>query len=205
MSCSFSIIIPALNEAEGIGELLDYLHENTLGQTTEIIVIDGGSTDNTLNIAKEHGALVHQCEKGRALQMNKGAAVARNEVLYFLHADTYPPQNFLHLIAGFLDQGKGAGCFRLKFDHPHWFLKANAWFTRFSSVYLRFGDQSLFIKKSLFEQISGYDEQHVLMEDQEIIYRIKKKMRFGVIPASVTTSARKYLAYGPFPHIKSSK
>lgn len=197
MSSSFSIIIPTLNEAEGIGNLLSFLMKHTAEYDTEIIIIDGGSSDSTVNIARKHNLFVYKGSKGRAQQMNKGAKLAKNNILYFLHADTYPPENFQHHMTTFLNKGICAGCFRLRFDSCHWFLKANTWFTRFSSVFLRFGDQSLFITKALFEEIGGYDESHLLMEDQEIIYRIKKRTAFSVIPFPVTTSARKYITYGP--------
>ena len=94
--------------------------------------------------------------------------------------------------------GVGSGCYRLAFDHPHWFLRANAWMTRFPLTLFRFGDQSLFVRKELFRQIGGYREDLLVMEDQEIVARLRRWAPFRVLPGVVTTSARKYLANGVF-------
>jgi hypothetical protein len=93
-------------------------------------------------------------------------------------------------------QGYGSGCYRLAFDQPHWFLRANCWFTRFNLNAVRFGDQSLFVKREIFEKAGQFREDLVVMEDQEIIGRIRRHTRFKVFPRSVTTSARKYRENG---------
>ena len=90
-----SIIIPTLNEADCLGSLLDFLNTNTDGNLVkEILVVDGGSIDDTKKIAKEKDALVLEAPKSRAKQMNFGANHAKGNVLYFLHADTFPPKSF---------------------------------------------------------------------------------------------------------------
>ncbi|MEO7801963.1 MAG: hypothetical protein ABIR81_08190, partial [Ginsengibacter sp.] len=91
-----------------------------------------------------------------------------------------------------------SGCFRLGFDYDHWFLKANAWFTRFNVNAVRFGDQSLFVTKEVFEKSGGFKEDLLMMEDQEIIHRLKHHGRFKVLNKVVITSARKYLDNGVF-------
>lgn len=127
-----SIIIPTYNEAEQIAALLQYLWKEGKEELEEIIVCDGGSTDGTRQLAARGGArVVAAPKKGRAAQMNHGATLAAAPCLYFLHADTYPPKGFTAAIAQAIGQGFGSGCFRLQFDHPHWFLRANCWFTRF--------------------------------------------------------------------------
>jgi hypothetical protein len=128
--------------------------------------------------------------------MNEGAKLAKGEVLYFLHADSIPPQDFPAYILEAVQQGAAGGCFRLAFDHPHWFLKANCWFTRFNVNAVRFGDQSLFVTRDVFHKCGGYREDLLMMEDQEIIHRIRACGRFKVMKATVTTSARKYLDNG---------
>ncbi|MEO6851650.1 MAG: hypothetical protein ABI166_13500, partial [Mucilaginibacter sp.] len=118
------------------------------------------------------------------------------DILYFLHADTIPPKGYLVDIKEAVTNGYATGCFMLSFDHPHWFLKANCWFTRFDVDAIRFGDQSLFVTKTAFEQAGGFAEEHIVMEDQEFIKRLRKKVRFKIIKKPVITSARKYLENG---------
>ncbi|WP_025761846.1 TIGR04283 family arsenosugar biosynthesis glycosyltransferase [Dyadobacter tibetensis] len=198
-SPNISIIIPVLNEGEGLPILLARLALLGANPTmVEIIVCDGGSTDDTVAQAYAQGVRVVNSPKGRARQLNAGAAVASGEILYFLHADTIPPNNFLDLIQQSYYRGHLAGCFRLRFDWNHWFLKFNAWFTRFNLNSIRFGDQSLYVQKRLFDIVGGFDESLILMEDQEIIYRITTFTSFQVIPEYVTTSARKYRENGPY-------
>ncbi len=188
-----SIIIPTYNEADQVAQTISKTLAAKGPHETEIIVVDGGSTDETVAIAKSNGAMVVVSErKGRGAQMNKGASIATGEVLYFLHADSIPPQNFTAFITNALNKGSASGCFRLTFDYKHWFLKANCWFTRFNVNAVRFGDQSLFVTKDVFLKSGGFRENLLVMEDQEIIYRIKKHGRFTVMNAAVTTSARKY-------------
>lgn len=192
-----SIIIPTYNEAENIGRLISYLHKNLLNKAYEIIVSDGGSTDSTFKDALKSGATVlNSQKKGRASQMNYGASKASGEVLYFLHADSYPPATFHEDIFHAVKKGIKSGSYRLKFDYNHWFLKFNSWFTRFDIDLIRFGDQSLFISKEIFDKVGGFDETLIVMEDMEIIPRIKKLGRFKVMNAYVRTSARKYLENG---------
>jgi hypothetical protein len=128
--------------------------------------------------------------------MNIGAAEASGEILYFLHADTLPPLHFDEIVIEANKNKINAGCFRLKFDHNHWFLRANAWFTRFSFDSFRFGDQSLFIDKNTFIDIDGFDEANLVFEDQEIIKKIRQKYQFRVLKQTVTSSARMYLKNG---------
>jgi len=192
-----SIIIPTYNEAEQIAQTILKTHKANDGHQIEIIVADGGSTDETVSIAEECGATtLISDQKGRAAQMNKVASVAKGDVLYFLHADSIPPKNFTGSILNAVNKNFSSGCFRLSFDHSHWFLKANCWFTRFDVNAVRFGDQSLFVTKDVFQKIGGFNESLLMMEDQEIIHRIKKHGRFKVMNGIVTTSARKYLDNG---------
>src|SRR6185437_4761098 len=110
--------------------------------------------------------------------------------------DSIPPENFTASIFTAFKKNYIDGCFRLSFDYDHWFLKANCWFTRFDVNAVRFGDQSLFITKDVFQKCGGFDENLLMMEDQEIIHRIKKYGKFIVMKGVVTTSARKYLDNG---------
>ena len=188
-----SIIIPTYNEAGQIANTIASVNKKALGYEHEIIVVDGGSNDATVDIAKLNESTTYiSNKKGRAAQMNYGAAKASGEILYFLHADSIPPNNFIKQIVEANKRGFISGCFRLKFDYNHWFLKANAWFTRFDVNAVRFGDQSLFVAKDIFKKCGGFREGLYTMEDQEIIHRIKKLGRFIVMNDVVITSARKY-------------
>jgi len=149
----FSIIIPTFNEVDQIAQTISTIFAANIGYEIEIIVIDGGSTDTSLDIAKQCGAIaILSKRKGRAAQMNLGASVAKYEILYFLHADSFPPNNFTATIFNSYDSGAKSGCFRLQFDYDHWFLKANAWCTRFNLNAIRFGDQSLFVTKEKYKR-----------------------------------------------------
>ncbi len=195
----FSIIIPTFNEAEGIAQTIRKINAANGKYELEIIVVDGGSYDDTIVIAEQCDAIVVKCNcKCRAEQLNKGASVAKHSILYFLHADSIPPNNFTSNILKAYNQGIKSGCFRLAFDYNHWFLKANAWFTQFDVNAVRFGDQSLFVTKAVFEKCGGFKEDLLMMEDQEIIHRLKKYGKFKVFNDYVITSARKYLDNGMY-------
>ena len=189
---ALSVIIPAYNEEDVIADTVNGVLERGGSQIEEVLVVDGGSGDRTVQRAREAGArTVNSPRQGRSAQMNFGAQKSRGEVLYFLHADSVPPADFdLNILTG-MEQGD-AGCFRLAFDRDHWLLNFYAWCTRFDIDLFRFGDQSLFIRKDLFWKIGGFREDHVVMEDQEIIKRIKRKGSFSILPGKVVTSARKY-------------
>ena len=195
-----SVIIPVYNEEHVIGKTLDYIHANsTSDQVREIIVVDGGSTDDTVNEARQHGAgVIESPRKGRAAQMNAGALAASGGILYFLHADSLPPRSFATDVQQALDTGFTIGCFRLQFDLDHWFLKANAWFTRFDINAFRFGDQSLFVDREVFLRAGKFCEKHIVMEDQEIIRRLRKYGKLIVVPKPIVTSSRKYEANGVY-------
>lgn len=195
-----SVIIPTYNEEENIAatiaEIKNRDRENCI---SEIIVSDGKSTDRTVAIASNAEATVITCEKkGRAAQMNFAASIAKGEILYFMHADSIPPENFTNYVLNALVKRYTSGCFRLAFDYDHWFLKANSWFTRFNVNAVRFGDQSLFVTKRVFNKSGRFNEDLMLMEDQEIIHRLKKCGKFKVMKAAVSTSARKYLDNGVY-------
>lgn len=195
-----SVIIPTFNEEEHIRTTIKkvWQHDED-GLIEEIIVADGGSTDATVNIARSEGVqVVTSPIKGRAAQMNHGASVAKAEILYFLHADTIPGPAFTREISQVMKRGHSAGCFMLEFDHPHWFLKANCWFTRFDVDAFHYGDQSLFVKRSHFRDANGFCEKHIVFEDYRIIKQLKKRGSFTIIKKPVITSARKYLDNGVY-------
>ncbi|MEX0773944.1 MAG: TIGR04283 family arsenosugar biosynthesis glycosyltransferase [Balneolales bacterium] len=189
-----SIIIPTFQEEGNIGRLISYLKKEAAHQAIlEIIVVDGKSSDNTVEEARAAGArAILAAKKGRASQMNEGAGQAKGNILYFLHADTRPPLNFADDLVRASIRGRQAGCFRLSFDDRHFLLSLYSWFTRFNIKAFRFGDQSQFITKELFDKIGGFDESLTVMEDNEIIGRIINHCSYTLIPKYVKTSAKKY-------------
>lgn len=212
-----SIIIPVFNEAETIKKFLHYVIKNLSGEIkVEILIIDGGSEDKTeaqvLKFLKDflekplkpnsnkYNAFIKikflNSEQGRAKQMNFGAKNATGEILYFLHADSLPPQNFDFYILKEVQKGNPAGCFRMKFDSSHWWLQLAGWLTKYKWKGCRGGDQSQFITKSLFEEIEGFDENYVIYEDNILINELYKRNKFVVIPEVLTTSARRYREKG---------
>lgn len=197
ISVQISVIIPTYNEEKSIAKTIQAVKDNSNREISEIIVSDGGSRDRTPEAARLAGARVVRAPKGgRAPQMNFGASHAASELLYFLHADSIPPEGYDSSIVNAVQKGYSAGCFRLCFDHPNLLLRMFAWFTRFDIDAFRFGDQSLFITSRLFTKIDGFREDHIVMEDQEIVRRIKRNHHFALLTDSVTTSARKYLETG---------
>ncbi|MCZ4408927.1 TIGR04283 family arsenosugar biosynthesis glycosyltransferase [Cryomorphaceae bacterium 1068] len=186
-----SIIIPTLNEEEHIGRLIRHLTDNE--RSVEIIVADGNSTDRTVEIATKLGAqtvAVH--EPSRPKQLNAGADLAKAELLYFVHADTLPPRDFAAQILDAAKDENTFGSFRFKFNSDRPNLKFNSWCTRLPVMMVRGGDQSLFISQKLFTKLGGYREDHIVMEDYDIIRRGKRIARFQLIQDDVIVSARKY-------------
>lgn len=194
-----SIIIPTLNEVDAIHRLLLYVKKE-LSKTIpfELIVVDGGSSDGTQNKVQSlhKDVIVLSSAKGRAKQLNSGAKIATGDILYFLHCDSFPPADFDLEIAKQVKKGHFSGCFRMKFDDTHPVLWVSQWFTRFNHISCRGGDQSLFVTKSLFDEMGGYNENYSIYEDNEIIKRLYQISKFVVIPRYIITSARRYKKNG---------
>ena len=195
---SITIIIPILNEAKTIGKLLQYLIDNASKQKDlEIIVVDGGSTDNSQKIVQTFKNVnLLNYEKGRAKQMNLGAKHANNDLLYFLHADSFPPKYYDKHILDEIEKGNNAGCFRMRFDNKHWWLRLASWLTQFRWRACRGGDQSQFITKALFDDIGGFDDRYIIYEDNILINELYKRNEFVVINKKLKTSARRYEEHG---------
>ena len=193
-----SIIIPVFNEAKTITSLLNYLIKCSLKENIEeIIVVDGGSSDNSIKVISAFkNILLVISEKGRAKQMNTGAKNASGSILYFLHADSFPPKKFDQLIIDEVENGKPSGCFKMQFDDNHWWLKLVGWFTQFSWSICRGGDQSLFITKTLFYKIGGFNEAYIIYEDNILIKQLCQLKEFKVIQKNIITSARLYKKHG---------
>lgn len=188
-----SIIIPTYNEADVIVGLVNHLQFNGQDKVNEIIVVDGNSSDNTFELAKNAGAKVITAnKKGRAAQMNQGAEMATGKILYFVHADSFPPASYVHDIMAAVKEGYDLGCYRFKFKSDKLLLKFNSYCTRFDRLMCRGGDQTLFVKKVVFEELDGYKDDYLIMEEYDFLIRARKKYMFKIIPKDVLVSARKY-------------
>ena len=190
-----SVIIPVLNEASGIRLNLASF-EKTIN--VEVIVVDGGSQDETVAIAKSLGVQVLSAAAGRDRQMNAGAKVATGDILLFLHADTRLPVGFDAMVRQALAQrGTIAGAFELKIDARMRSLrlveKMVNWRSRF--LHLPYGDQAIFLKASVFHEIGGFPHLPI-MEDFEFILRLRRLGNITLVPASVLTSARRWQKLG---------
>jgi len=188
-----SIIIPTLNEEDNICKLLSQLLRIKDDRICEIIVVDGGSTDNTCNLAKGYPIqLIHVEKKSRAFQMNVAASTAKGDILYFIHADTRPPISFVDDISASVAKGYQIGSYSFKLDSTDPRLHLLSFLTKINMLISRGGDQTLFITREFFDQLDGYDEEFVIMEDFDIIRRARKLVKFKILDKSVLVSARKY-------------
>ncbi|MDO9553845.1 TIGR04283 family arsenosugar biosynthesis glycosyltransferase [Rhodonellum sp.] len=188
-----SIIIPVLDESENLQCTIPTLFKIGGSDLLEIIVVDGGSRDESKEIARTLGAKVLNSEvRSRAAQMNLGAKYAQGEILYFVHADVRLVPGFVKEIQNAISVGYAAGCFRYRFDSPKLMLRINSWFTRFNGLLVGGGDQTLFIGKSTFNALGGFDEHYTIMEDFDLVRKIKRKYTFRLLPKSILVSARKY-------------
>lgn len=188
-----SIIIPTLNEAENLPRLIPFLQAHAQGKVADIWVVDACSTDQTREVAWELGARVLEAScKGRGPQMNQGAAVATGKILYFVHADTLPPDSYVNDILAAVAAGFDLGCYRSRFDRDTLPMRINAYMTRFDRIFFRGGDQTLFIRKEVFENLRGYREDYQIMEEYEFLIRARKQYQFQIMPKSTLISTRKY-------------
>jgi rSAM/selenodomain-associated transferase 2 len=192
---ALSIIIPVLNEVEGINGLITHLRTLERGSDVEIIVVDGDPAGNTINAVVDRGIIIAAGERGRGNQMNRGAALANSDVLLFLHADTFLPKNAVISIGEALcDPEYVAGCFDLGISSPRRVFRITeryvAWRTHITRI--PFGDQAIFIRRDYFERIGGFKDIPI-MEDVELMRRIRGRGDvICIIPEKVSTSSRRW-------------
>lgn len=187
---TLSVIVPTLNEAAALETLLPVLQA---AAPLEILVADGGSTDTTAKGGERHDVRLIAAPRGRARQMNAAAAVARGEFLLFLHADTLPPAGFPELIARTLSPCTAAGAFRFALRES---IPGGRWIEtltrlRGTLLSLPYGDQGLFLRRSLFEALGGFADWP-LLEDVDLVQRLRRLGRIRLTTASAPTSARRW-------------
>lgn len=192
---ALSIIIPALNEARSIGVTLETLPSLTAQEgSVEVIVVDGGSTDRTVEIAREKGARVITGERGRGLQMHRGACVARGEAFLFLHADTIAPPRVAEQITEALarDEGAVGGNFSIRFDGERRAARFLTWlYPQLRRLGLCYGDSGIFVRASAYEQVGGFNP-FPIFEDLDLVRRLKRHGRMLHLPVAVVTSSRRF-------------
>ncbi len=190
-----SIIVPILNEEKGIESLLMDL--NSLKGDKEIIVVDGGSTDGTVDKASSIAKVIHS-EKGRSRQMNLGAKEALGDILWFVHSDSKIHEESLESIESAIGRGYIGGGFSLDFyDYRTYFMKFVAKTSNLRAKFLGliFGDQGIFIKKDAFDALEGYPDIE-LMEDWELSKKLHKVGKVKVVKTPIGTSARRFKSGG---------
>ena len=158
------------------------------------MALSSENIDDSETILNQENIKFTRCsKKGRAVQMNRAADLSVGSILVFLHADVRPPKSFLTDIMNTLDNGHDAGFFSYRFDKKSFFLRINASFTSKNGIFTGGGDQCLFIKKEVFDNLGRFDENQVLMEDFEFFERMKKNgVRYKIIKNDLIVSARKY-------------
>lgn len=192
-----SVIIPALNEAKVLPATLDDLSAQP--GDFETILVDGGSTDATLAIAARYpGVRVMTSPRGRAAQMNAGAAVATGDILLFLHADTcLPPDAIAELNRLQADPDCHAGGFHHRFSGGHWTLRTVSWLhnRRCAWTGVFYGDQAMFVRRPLFEDLGGFPAGE--LEDIVLSERLLERCEPRFLASSVVTDSRKFEQMGP--------
>ncbi|MFH0961020.1 MAG: TIGR04283 family arsenosugar biosynthesis glycosyltransferase [Pseudomonadota bacterium] len=190
-SKSITVIIPTLNEESNLAETLTTV---TGFDNVEIIVVDAGSSDKTVDIAREHDATVLSGPTGKSAQMNLGALLANGEIIVFLHADTRLPTGWINNVNCELEQnGVVAGAFKLSIDGESLGLRLIETMANFRSWWLGmpYGDQAIFIKAEVFRSLGGFLNLPI-MEDFEFMRRVRKKGSINIVPDAVLTSARRW-------------
>ncbi len=190
-----SVIIPALNEAAGIARSIASAFQEP---DVEVIVVDGGSRDETALVARRLGAETLTVPAGRARQMNAGAEASKGEYLVFLHADTILPPQYASLVRRLLASPEVvAGAFRLGIEGRQlslrWIETGANWRSRW--LQLPYGDQALFVRSRLFFELGGYADLPI-MEDYDLVRRLTRRGRVILAPKAVVTSARRWKQLG---------
>ena len=188
-----SIIVPTLNEERALEPTLAHLV--ALGE--EVVVSDGGSGDQTEEIARRHPILWTQGAPGRGGQLNRGAAAASGEALLFVHADTRLPPEAVARVDRVLGNGYGGGGFAVRFDSSSHLMALGARLVNLRTRLTRapLGDQAQFARRDVFDQLGGFRDWPIL-EDLDFMRRLKKHAPIALISAPVITSARRYAQRG---------
>lgn len=194
MKQKFSVIIPTYNAEKFLSQCIRSVRN--AGDNCEIIVVDGASRDQTLEIACREGVTVFTAKKGRGGQLNAGAGLAGGDIFLFLHADTQLPEDaFSVLEEVFLHPEIQIGTFLMRFDREHCLLNFYSRMTKIDSLWTRFGDQCIVARKSFFDSLKGFPDWP-LFEDVCFLERARKLTKIHSFPACVTTSSQRFIQNG---------
>lgn len=188
---TISIVVPVLNEAEGIARMLEWLAP--LRSDAELIFVDGGSDDGTRSLLEKAGEQVIVSPPGRGAQLAEGARAAGGSILWFLHADTRPPRNALRAIRQALRNPEVAGGnFHLVFEGKRWPSRFMTWFyARLKWLGVAYGDSAIFVRRAAYDASGGFLPLP-LFEDVDLLTRVKKIGRLVTLQPSVRTAGRRY-------------
>ena len=193
---SISVVIPTLNEAAALPETIRSVR--ACAEVSQILVVDGGSTDDTARIARELGCRVLPSARGRGAQMRLGAAEATSDVVLLLHADTHlPPHAGRAILHALSDPATVGGGFWKVFDQPRWFMRgsrARCWLRLVLGGRI-LGDQGIFFRRDVLDRIDGVPDWP-LMEEYELCRRLRAVGRLKLAAATVMTSARRFREHG---------
>ena len=200
MTPRLSIVIPARNDAAALARTLDHLARLPGIETAEVIVAVSGEPEGMQRAVAGRAHLLWPAGSTRAALMNAGAASARGDILFFLHADSFPPVDAFALIRRALaDRRVVGGAFEHLFAEPGWALRAVTGINRIRYRLTRnyYGDQGLFVRAAVFRAMGGYRSLGVL-EDLEFAQRLKRRGRSVLVRRPLRTSGRRFLARGPW-------
>jgi rSAM/selenodomain-associated transferase 2 len=199
MTARVSIVIPARNDAKALRLTLDHLQRLGGIEAAEIIVAASGDAEETEAAVARRARLIWPARSTRAALMNAGAASASGDIVFFLHADSFPPLGSLEQIqCVFQDSRVVGGAFEHRFEEPVWSLRLISWINR-RRYFLTgnyYGDQGIFVRADIFAALGGYRD--LFMEDLDFTQRLKKLGRTKVIPLPLITSGRRFLTWGPW-------
>lgn len=190
----YSVIIPVLNEADNINRIIQHVRAVLYG--SEIIIADGGSTDGSVEAARNENVIVIETGKCRGEQLNRGVEESKGGIIIFLHADTFLPGNAGALIKEYFSNSSNmVSLFRLKFLPAGLILNLYSFFSRFESVFTSFGDQVIAVRRKFYEELGGF-KTIPICEDVDFLRRARKKTKIGKLPAYAVTSARRFIKHG---------
>jgi rSAM/selenodomain-associated transferase 2 len=194
---TLGVVISTLNESQRLPAILADVA--ALAVPTDVVVADGGSSDDSVGVGRAHGARVVGAPRGRAAQMNAGAAEARGEWICFLHADVRMPEPARRVLVDALGAGHDAATWRLAIDHPGRWARIMEWGARLRDRAggLPYGDQGLVVRRALFEAVGRFP-QVPIMEDVALIRAVRARASVSRLDAPLLVSPRRWLRQGPY-------